>query len=42
MRRLEVERIDGVPAATPAGLGPEMRPWGLKFPPANPVDDFGP
>ena len=20
----------------PAGLGPEMRPWGLKFPPANP------
>jgi hypothetical protein len=33
MRRLEVERIDGVPAAgplgpRPVGLGPEMRPWG--------------
>ena len=38
MRRLEVERIDEVPAETPAGLGPEMRPLGLKFRPPTPVD----
>jgi hypothetical protein len=39
MRRLEVERIDGVPARIAlAGLGPEMRPLGLKFRPPTPVD----